>query len=272
MLGEAMRSLWIMLAVTVSGCTGFGSVPNPDQPAAVHMETPAPIASTACVSSPTGSAYKEARLRDVANILRVGDYKKGEFESSDEFRKRFSARLGQIEKQAGGNELYFSIPLERDKFKYDADSGLMKIGDDYLGIFWSMSNGLPVSVSRHSTGTYIGTNSFGVKKEIVKVDEVRLEANVPGGEFSSWPSSFKSFEIPLSKQEAKNALGNLAILFVGRLKPPYYDSGTTHFTPKIDAPYDITTSRETIYFDVDCAALYYRSNGKVLRLIDLTKT
>jgi hypothetical protein len=268
-----MRSLGLILTTIVGGCTAVGPTSYPTQPTAVQeVEPSAPRNSSACVSNPAGTAYKEAKLRDIANILKSGDYKKSEFESSEEFRKRFSPKLNQVEKLTGGRELYFSIPLEKEKFQYDADAGLMKIGTEYLGIFSPTSNGLLVSVSTRVTGGYVGTNSFGVKKEISKLDEFRLEANVPGGEFSAWPSSFKPFEIPLSKQEAKNAPGNLAILFVGRLKPPYYEAETTHFTPKIDAPYDITTYKETIYFDIDCAALYYRSNGNVFRLINLTKT
>jgi len=257
-----MRLLGILVFnVILCGCGNPNVYSNYSSPiAASATEKPMTIQAPSACSEFVGSKSSLTNLGEIAIALRGGDFKKQEFETTEQFKTRLSSRIKSASQRASlrGDYFYFAIPIPKDQITYDADQGRMTIGQEYSGLLnseFGSKGELNISSTRRATGSYVGQNSFGVKKEITRIDERKLNVIVPGGEYSSWPSQFKPIVFYPERTEAKATKENLIVLFAARFKQPYFTSETRHFSPKIDAPYDITTLVESIHLDADCAII-----------------
>lgn len=261
----------VFVATGLSACSGANQYSSQElSPTAARPSEASP--DTFAAKSSVCNQFSENKstlvsLTEIASVLRGGDFKKQEFETTDQFKARLASRIKSANQKTNlqGDYFYFAIPIPADLIKFDADQSRMTVGDEYLGLFGlhtaSGDKGrLHVTSSRRVVGSYIGQNSFGVKKDIVRVEEQQLDVNVPGGEYSKWPSNFKQIVFFPPRDQAKKAKENLVVLFAGRFKPPYFTTENSHFTPKIDAPYDITTHTEIIHIDADCAAIFDKAH------------
>src|SRR5438128_1057017 len=132
-----MREIIFIAAASVAAC-GCSMPPSQRQ-----IDGPVPTISTleqptrplsVCHSVANSGRIKETKLSDVAGILRGGDFKKREVETTEEFKKRVAPRIAQVQKAAANRDLIFSVPIPNDKLAYNADRGTMKIGADILGL------------------------------------------------------------------------------------------------------------------------------------------
>lgn len=249
--------------------------PSPAIPATVAAADPIGQSGSTvslCRPASNGGRFKETKLGELASLLRASKIKKSEFETVMELKKRTEPEITKIEKAVGGRDFIFSLPIPADRLSYDVERGTMKVGG-YLGLLnTSMGDeGVIVSATQRTVGSYIGVNALGTKQKVDKLEVLELTASIPGGVSAAWPSPFTPFEITISRDEAKTANGNLSILLVGHLTPPYFRSRIGHSRPSFDIPLDINRRTETIYLDIDCAALYHRVSGRVVRNIEFSR-
>lgn len=280
-MGQLFR-INCQIILTFSTCVLCGCGANSYAPSATSASTPyltSPVSSPAseCQSLPDGERVREAKITEIAQALRGGDFKKQEFEKTEEFKARLASRVAQAHQKIALNgkedKFYFSITIPAEKIKYDADQNRMVIGDEIFGLlrtpFGSDKGRLTVFSSTRAVGSYVGENSFGVKKQITRSEETRVDILVPGGDYAKWPANFKPVTLSLSPDEAKKMKDKLVVLFSARLTPPYYSTDKAHFSPKIDAPFDITTQIETVHLNADCAVIYDTAGAKVLAPLSL---
>jgi hypothetical protein len=272
-----MRKLVLLAALALVGCGGpprnawyNSSHPSPDKQIAPDG------AATRC-SALQADKISDVSILEIAEILHGGNFKKREFETTSDYEKRISIKLDKakslIRKRAGDDGLIFFIQIPPEKIQYNADTGIMTIGREYSGLLntsYSLEGDfITVKSSERPVGTYVGENSFGVKRRIVRMQGYQIGISAPKGSIlSGWPSgfgrdAFKPISVRVDKDRAKKTKDEMAVVFSGRLRAPYLVTTSFRSTPKIDAPFDRTIAQQIVQVDIDCAAIFDRVDKKV---------
>jgi hypothetical protein len=251
---------------------------------------PPPTAALAALPGPAGGACaavtgdgpaREIDLDRVRLLLRGGDYRRGAFETNASYRTRSRAKLESIEalaaEQTGRADLVFSLPIPAYRLTYDADTHELWIGSE-LGLLRGgsaigMGDFVLVSSSERQIGRHVSTIAYGsratppITQEVAKITGDQLGIVLPGGSSIGWPSNFERLHVPMTPAEAAAAKPALAVLFVGRLVEPYFITGEFLQEPKRDDPVEKRLTVEALKLAVDCAAVYDRRSGRVIRQI-----
>jgi hypothetical protein len=210
----------------------------------------------------------------VAAALRGGDFKKREFETTEQFKARLKPKLeaaGDLAAKTGQQKLIFSLPLINTF--YDADKRIMKFGSEFLSVVGGRTlAGFIISSNHKVTGTYVGSNAFGVQKVIEKVegDEIRLKIETEDSLSLTWPPRFKPFQISMDAARAQSIKNNGAVMVAAQLTPPYFSNTVNYYTPKIDSPWDKTIRAEIVHVKAKCAAIVDRSTNELVRYLDVS--
>ena len=214
---------------------------------------------------------------------------KGEFETTAAYEARKAAAIGAN----SNNHIITNTPEDRAAFAYDADSQKLRILDKAFGydignigmkfitsdskIKYSTRNlDVTISETERPVGTYIGSNSFGAKARITKVD--RVTKGIFDGEA---PSRFSDFaanylfattgqnkdvvgELALSPSEAQALKPTLKLAFVVTPKDPFLIQGSHSVgETTIADPVDITNRFSILIADIQCG-LVMNATNKVL--------
>ena len=213
---------------------------------------------------------------DVIYKVATSIRKKSEFESTGEYKQR----LEQSKDKIISTELSFNSLLAFSAtdlaVEYDADQQVMKIELD--GERWS-DNSVRFTLSSKYTskGNYIGANAFNRKVTIERgnrnnsviqfancVREYEYKDNF-GNYYNNYQSteSNDSFMLKMEMQadKAKQIKDSLALLFIGRLTPPFHDNSTERNTPTIDSPFDVVVNSRVLHMDVENIWLYDSASG-----------
>src|SRR5262249_35420302 len=153
-------------------------------------------------SCPNLARSREVKIVDVAGALRGGDFKKQDFETTEQFTARLKPKLaaaGDLATKTGQQTLNFSLPLTNTS--YDADNRIMKFGSEFSSVAEGQAgnrNEFIISSNYRPVGTYVGSNAFGVQKVITKIegDQIRLKIETEGYPLT-WPPRFKPFQISM---------------------------------------------------------------------------
>jgi hypothetical protein len=221
-----------------------------------------------CTSLPP--RYLGHDFSKVFNILkqRTEKLEKGEFETTEQFKKREDR---ENSKPILGNltiDDYFVFSQSFDNhvtlsFNYNADLSVIEIEfHAYREQYWK---GDPFSVCINTksdfTGDYIGQNAMGAKIRVHKHTDI--ESSVLLTEPSiSLPSSFKLENIQPYK--AKELKENIRVLFVFKLKPPYQDSYINVKPATFDYEFEDTTYYEWLFADMKQVIVYDFKTGEIL--------
>jgi hypothetical protein len=265
-----MHRVTSLLLLALAGC-------NPQTTNQAQLVAADSPPSSICLSAAAGGRIKEVDVNTVLKILRTGDFKKKEFETSDEFKKRTASHVQQANKYATDGTLAFFVPIPESHLKYDADTETMQIGREYSGLIQTefSLDGHFVAAARSSrtTGTYVGSNAFGARKDVTRHEQSVVGIEFAGSDSSlGWPDAFKPYSLAMSRSDAQKSKGALGIIFVGELIPPYYKRDRRRIPPKFDAPYDVEVNSEVIQMYVACAAIYNKAAGKVLEEIKFKRS
>lgn len=209
---------------------------------------------------------KTVDIQKIADIFRTGEFKKREFETTAEYSKRTAVKVSeanQLIAQSGASGLIFGVRLSDDHLKYDADRSILKMGNFTGGVLQRNSSGnVIISSSEITTGNYEASNAFGARIPVsIKVGSQLEVTNVKS--FMAQVNT-KPLDVPLTREEARDSKQHIGIAFSAKLKSPYFSTGQSHLNPKMDFPYDYTMKTETIYTDLNCAAVYNASTGRII--------
>jgi hypothetical protein len=97
-------------------------------------------------------------------------------------------------------------------------------------------------------GTYDGSNSFGVKRQVQRLSRTEISLVYPSGE-SYEPEILRSirslvyyqFTVPMNSSEARQNANDLRCLVLFKPTFPYLADYKEYTSPKIDSPYEIDT-------------------------------
>jgi hypothetical protein len=263
-----MRALQVLTAL-IGIHTGMAAGA---EPLALGPSGAPPAAS--CALPPKGSV-KNVDIREVANILRSGDFKKNEFETSAEFSKRTSGKVAEVNQliaKTGAPSLIFGARIPEKNLKYDADRGIMKIGDFLGGGVLqrnSSSDAIIVSYSEVAVGSYEASNAFGARATVSRREASEL--TVTSRKPADAVFNAKPIDVPVPREEARDSKESIGVVFSAKLKSPYFTTGGHHLEPKIDFLFDYTIKTETIVADVYCAAFYNAATGRIIQMVALSR-
>jgi hypothetical protein len=204
--------------------------------------------------------------------------KKTEFESTNDYKQRLErSRDKKISNELNlGSLLAFSATTLT--VEYDADQQIMKIKLE--GERWSDSFVRFTLASKYNKqSNYIGANAFNRKMVIERgsqaVSVVQFSNCVREYEykdnFGNYYKNYQSTEsndsfvldLEMHADRAKQIKDSLALLFIGRLAPPFYDKATERNSPTIDSPFDVIINSHVLLLDVESIWLYDRASGTV---------
>jgi hypothetical protein len=258
-------------------------VPPPAVPSSIPPAAPAPAprSESACAAVTASGPAREVALDGVRRALRGIDYRRGSFETNDGYRARILPKLEAVEAlavaQTGAPHLVFSLPIPAYRLAYDPVAHELAIGSD-LGLLRAgsaigMGDFVLVSSTERQVGSHLGTIAYGartapgVQREVSRIAGDQLGVIVPGTLAGGWPASFARLYVRMTPAEAAAAKDALAVLFVARLEPPFFVTGEFVQEAKPSEPVEKRLAVEAIKVAIDCAAVYDRRSGRLLRQI-----
>jgi hypothetical protein len=164
---------------------------------------------------------------------------RGEFETGDEYATR-------LQSWESGSRIWLnaSFELDPDDFTYDPDRGVLTLTptNDIIGGESEFDD----------LGTYVGTNAFGVSREVRRS---RLHARVVSikGHEHVMP---KGRQIPMDRATAADLEQNGRLHVLGYLRDT--DGEFSRGTPTLDRPSDLTLSRKILFIVPVCFAVVHR--------------
>lgn len=234
-----------------------------------------------CADVTAGGSAKEVDLERVRQALDGGDYRRGSFETNAAYRSRIATKLEAVTAltvaATGRADLVFSLPIPDYRLTYDDEARELWIGSD-LGLLRSgsaigMGDFIVVSVAERQIGRHLSTISYGmrrgagVEREVARVVGNQLGLIVPGGSSLGWPANFQRLGVPMTPVEANAAKGAIAVLFVAHLQEPYFLTGRYVQEAKPDDPVEKRLDVAALKIAIDCAALYDRKSGRLLKTL-----
>lgn len=269
-MGVQFRFFAVVLSLTLIGC-GVATKAQVQPEAQVRIEE---LQDRCTATAEIGA--KKLVVSEIVNILRGGDFTKKEFETTDEFKKRLSSRIEQVNRLAQSKDgtLAVLVPIPEHRIRYQADSAKILIGSELGLLNASLYDYIVAERTERTTGSYIGSNAFGVSREVYQTQRAELGLRFPGsyGFYDSWPGPFNPAAITMPREEAQKSKKSFGVLFIGQLKPPYLSRVGGRKGAKLDDPEDVDTKAEVLEMDVICAVIYNRATDKIVRGITFKRS
>ncbi len=281
-----------ILILSLCGCTG-PSVQKRyrwENPVATSDPTPQALLSDECAAY-VGTTIAPRSFDSV--VAGLPKYKpKGEFETT----ANYQARMAGV--SASGPIIIantaITIEVRKAGLSYDADTQKLRIGRDIFtgrpftpstAFLYLSLKGQPtpktgsdnisvvISESRSTIGSYLGSNSFGVKASVRQVSHV-VKAIFDHGQDDVTDDVARLVadtgyndhlgDLSLTPQEARLAIPNLKVAFIVVPKPPFVVRGQfPEDTPTLDSPISIAQTFTALIADIRCGLLTDAAN-KVL--------
>lgn len=234
-----------------------------------------PVLAESIAEQPT-CTFASSTMVDPTKLveeLKKADLKKGEFETTAEFKQRTAGALKDVAKLADPVGLIaIPVAITPSHFRYDADKERMAVAPDFGGIVDrdSFSGSITLRSSRVETGTYEASNAFGARIQVVKGTGQNIKITGPKTSVEAITAK-RRIEFALPRASAPMAKLYVTLLFMVKLKPPYFTSEQMRMTPRVDAPFDYVIDQDLIHADVRCVVLYDRQANKVIRSLSLSQ-
>jgi hypothetical protein len=200
---------------------------------------------------------------------------KNEFETTEAFRAHAAAANPNFPV----DDAAIVLPIHPAQTRYDADARVLHLAETghlfFTSSAWQGQTGytslayLSVDRNLRDTGSYTAANAFGARTEVVRRRGTDIGFSTPdmtGRNF--WPRGHfgggLSFRIPMPLDEARAAQGNLAVMVVGPLEPPFVLQGRDQGSPTWRIPVERNVSVRALSMRPDCLVLVNRAAGRVL--------
>ncbi|MFA7404924.1 MAG: hypothetical protein WC007_13095 [Pelobacteraceae bacterium] len=211
---------------------------------------------------------------------KLSSLEKGEFETTEGFRKR------TIDKEAliapiNTKDLY-AFKIKRPSISYNADDNLYQISTnledrcrstDDEDIGWMTC--VIFAVDRRQS-SYVGSNAYGASVTISEIKGKDLSLAIHKNssisnklfksEYSYGSDYIISTTLPIPIEKAKTIRNGIDVLFVGRITDARIIKGAGKYhKPKFDFPNDIFISEEALPFEVKQVIYYVSNTGEILK-------
>ena len=262
--------------------------PSP-QPSTPPVERIASTASAKQVSNAVcdevlSRTYQNTNVKLMLKTVSSARLKKDEYETTDAFNTRRDAAMegiyNKLKEMGGSKYIIISKHLSPDWIKYNADSQTLDVGYEPDSItygyvvkmlepvnmgFWYIFTTNKVTLKKSS---YIGSNAFGVRKDVEKEENDEYGVAFEGGAFNApWPGKNYITQISMTPAEAKTNKGKINAIFVGSPIAPYASFSDDWKLPEVDYPFETKTHYKMLTASLQCAALVNEATGKVMAVI-----
>ncbi|MDP4301976.1 hypothetical protein [Leptothrix discophora] len=251
-------SLFIVFAI--GGCASTPTTTKPAKVAAQKAALP-PI-----VLSPgfTGQSCKNT-LAEMRRIAPPRD----QFEKTSDYDARIKASLNAANiagQQLNAPMIFLNGALTKYAIKYDADSETLRVSMETESALYSIGTSyakLRTLIVDRTTkmSEYTGSNAFGATKTITKTENEICGVALTNSR-SYWPDG-DAIQLKASATQARNILQNAGMALEIQLSPPYTAYHLSGVSPKIDFPYESTTSGNVLVGQVIRIVLFDKVTGQV---------
>ena len=207
---------------------------------------------------------------------------KTEFETTADFNKRKSV-VSKSPIVGSLTSIYdFALQLDNRAYStaFDADKQILLVKlnfDFYLPASSPERTALKLGSRTIPLGSYVGTNSFGVQKEVLKYKQADIEFKF---------SDFKSFkikpdrtigvdsvgiQIPMTTDTAKKSKSNLRVLLIYTPQAPYISDYHNFVTPKVTSPLEKDLYWYYLHGQVKELVFYDFESGQILLRLQPSK-
>lgn len=203
----------------------------------------------------------------VAQKQRESQRERGEYETTAQYEAR-QARLdatplvGSLTRASR-----FAFAAESLGSAYDADAGRLRLALNADVPDWDHQNECDpraVSISHVSAsevaGSFIGSNSFGVRMRVTRKLEMSIEIWLPKLCLINQGVA----ELPATPAWAKANRGRLRGILIGRLRSPFTGGVELSESATLDNPEQVETRRVAVYFNPEEFWIYDFESGAVL--------
>lgn len=222
----------------------------------------------------TTTTITAAKIKTVSNVVSLfnefntGKPRKGKFEKTDDYQKRFNDYLKKY-----SSSIFINVSA---KSEYDADNERVWFGIKEIEV-----NGIRTIITLENTKyikSYLGQNAFGVKKEISKYKTIRycigqLYQNNDGAIDIDNDLAFEKTTVYLNDikpKEAKILLPRLGLLYeLEKLSDE--ETNDEVETPTIDEPNEINYVSRILYVKIKALYVYNKITKDVYMKIALDK-
>jgi hypothetical protein len=190
--------------------------------------------------------------------------KKGEFETTDQYRQRLMALRG---------ERYYAF-LYSTLLRYNADKQGFTVtvfGDRLKGDAGLLSGDLRAIVVGESSkivGHYSGSNAYGARVTVSRRVGSELAVVVSGASVFQSSALGHDFFLPMLPQQASGRKASLAFLIVFRPEPHetagFTMTATDYYAPEISTPIEQTITWKYIFGGDASLWAYDRKTGEIL--------
>jgi hypothetical protein len=206
-------------ASTAGEPTSGGAAASAASATVAKAAPPQPKPSLDLKAQAIPDAYSGDDPLAVVELLRDIQGKKGEFETAPQYNARLLGELKALKKDQGALDgvLAFAVPAHLVKMTYDADRQVLDV--DITSRRFSGAHGVALYRTRQPREKYasIDTAYTSVHGRVVAHDDVTYVA-VPAKE-DTYDFYFRLTKVPPSR--AAELKGNLRVMVVGKLSPPY---------------------------------------------------
>jgi len=218
--------------------------------------------------------------------------KKGEFETTAEYRQRLAQRPAPSLPQGQSIQDLFAFELSPGKysFVYDADAALMSVRFDFDGGSISIDD-LPEAARPRSPSleerlegvrlptadlvlqaqevtTYVGDNAFGSQRQIKKLRATSYGIACSNCESLSKQEGVRKsvrWQVSMAPAKARVSKPNSRVLLVVRLQDPFALSGASQTQrPTRDMPIDLIEDKKYLWAQIVEIVTYDFTSGEIL--------
>ena len=207
---------------------------------------------------------------------------KAEFETTTDFNKRKGALLRSpiVGSLTPTNDFALQLDNRAYSTAFDADKQILLVKlnfDFYLPASSPERTALKLGSRTIPLGSYVGTNSFGVQKEVLKYKQADIEFKF---------SDFKGFkiksdrtigvdsvgiQIPMTTDTAKKSKSNLRVLLIYTPQAPYISDYHNFVTPKVTSPLEKDLYWYYLHGQVKEFVFYDFESGQILLQLQPSK-
>lgn len=188
---------------------------------------------------------------------------KGEFETKDQYQKR----IDSVAEKFGSNEEVFVFSKGNIFESYDPDSEAFVLHKS------DSSNSIDLRHSEKTLGSYMGSNAYGAKTLIKRVQGYSLDLvydQKPFNYYKYQAVNFGLVEIKVNPSIAMRLKGNIAVAYTVKLEAPYYNKSSRGWgSPTFSDPVERTDIAELIYITPIRIDVFEFDSGKKLKTFEL---
>lgn len=191
---------------------------------------------------------------------------KSEFETADDFASRAATwerrqLVGSVSAE-GPLALVMSDRSPSILSRYDAEIKKLSLDIHYSrrNVYKSGHSRLQIFAHARRVGSYVATNAFNRRVQVERFarNEFALQVNRGGS-----PGRY-FLEAELEPEVARAEKAHMALLYIGKLIPPYVTAESEREEPTISSPEDVSISRYVLHMDVAKVWLVNTRTGEVL--------